>query len=74
MELGVPNLGQSKSLSRKTSVSSMNSAYSKTSMAESYSTQASCGSVFERKEVRLDYKFRNEFWETMVQDLKQIDD
>lgn len=43
MELGVPKNNQCKTLSRKTSVSSMNSSYStysKASMAESLSTQS----------------------------------
>ena len=43
MELGIPSKNPQKTLSRKTSVSSLNSsysAYSKTSMAESLSTQS----------------------------------
>jgi hypothetical protein len=77
MELGVPSITQSKTLSRKTSVSSMNStysSYSKTSMAESYSTYGSVAGGLALRERRLDYKFRQEHWEGMVLELKKIDD
>ena len=76
MELGLPKNSQCKTLSRKTSVSSMNStysSYSKASMAESYSTQGSMTGLW-TKEKRLDYKFRQEYWEGMVFELKKIDD
>lgn len=50
---------QSKALSRKTSVSSMNSLKSTYSKADSFSTHAS-GMMLQkvRREVRLDYTFR----------------
>ena len=75
-ELGLPKTSQCKTLSRKTSVSSMNSTYStysKASMAESFSTQATTSGLPSRA-IRLDYKFRQEHWEGLLMELRQFDD
>ena len=60
-----------RTLSRKTSVSSINSTYSK---AESYSTQTSGTVGMGDKEIRLEHRFRPEFWERLMADLRKVED
>lgn len=56
-------------LSRKTSVSSLNSTYSK---AESYSTQTSNTVGIIDKEIRLEQRFRPQFWQRLMEDLRKV--
>jgi hypothetical protein len=60
ISLGGKNV-PSRTLSRKTSVSSINSSYSKASMAESFSTQTS-NTIVPDNPIRLEHRFRPQFW------------
>lgn len=64
-------------LSRKTSVSSLNSNYSKLSMAESISTQNSCN-IFPKNShqgsFRLDNKFRASLWNEFLAELYRLEE
>lgn len=71
MGLGSGKNVHCRTLSRKTSVSSINSTYSK---AESYSTQTSNTIGMIDKEIRLEQRFRPEFWERLVLDLRKMED